>query len=91
MAGLGPFYIDAEKRSKRRNRIWYQKNIMRVLQDSKEKQARGVDATIALAEELLAVNICTRFPIILVIGKVIRHSIHAIVWLNNNINSIDRS
>ncbi|XP_053615114.1 uncharacterized protein LOC128677957 [Plodia interpunctella] len=49
------FYADAENRSKRRIRRWYQENLMKALLDNKEKQAREVDASIALTEEMLAI------------------------------------
>ncbi|KAJ8718058.1 hypothetical protein PYW07_005988 [Mythimna separata] len=37
----------------RRNRLWYQKYLLRVLQAAKEKQAREIDVSIGLAEELM--------------------------------------
>lgn len=56
MAGLGPFYIDAEKKAMRRNRTWYQTYIMKVLQDKKDKQVRDIDTTMAIAKKLLTVR-----------------------------------
>ncbi|CAH0401427.1 unnamed protein product [Chilo suppressalis] len=47
------YYADAMNRSNRRIRQWYQNNLMGVLEDRKEQQAREVDASIALATELL--------------------------------------
>ncbi|KAJ8717417.1 hypothetical protein PYW08_005816 [Mythimna loreyi] len=47
------FYADAMKKASRRNRLWYQTNLLRVLQAAKEKQAREIDVSIALAEELM--------------------------------------
>ncbi|XP_059059600.1 uncharacterized protein LOC131852879 [Achroia grisella] len=47
------FYADAEQKSNRRIRNWYQKNLLTVLHHAKEKQARDVDVSIALAEELI--------------------------------------
>jgi hypothetical protein len=47
------YYAEAEQKSKRRNRRWYQDNLMGVLNDAKERRVREVDVSIALAEELL--------------------------------------
>ncbi|XP_039759137.1 uncharacterized protein LOC120633094 [Pararge aegeria] len=47
------FYADAWKRTARRDRTWYQQSLMPALLAAKEKQARGIDATIAIAQELL--------------------------------------
>ncbi|XP_026743971.1 uncharacterized protein LOC113505462 [Trichoplusia ni] len=47
------FLTDAASRSERRNRLWYQKNLVKVLQAAKEKQVREIDASIVLAEELM--------------------------------------
>lgn len=49
------FLTDAASRSERRNRLWYQKNLVKVLQAAKEKQVREIDASIVLAEELMRV------------------------------------
>ncbi|PZC83072.1 uncharacterized protein LOC110371309 [Helicoverpa armigera] len=47
------FYTDAAERSERRNRKWYQNNLLKVLQAAKENQVREIDASIVLAEELM--------------------------------------
>ncbi|XP_026763263.2 protein ATP6V1FNB-like [Galleria mellonella] len=47
------FYADAENKTNRRIRRWYQENLLTVLHHAKERQARDVDASIALAEEFL--------------------------------------
>ncbi|XP_047536004.1 uncharacterized protein LOC125070255 [Vanessa atalanta] len=47
------FYADAWQKSKRRDRVWYQENLMPALLAAKERRAREIDASIALAEELL--------------------------------------
>ncbi|KAJ0173977.1 hypothetical protein K1T71_010123 [Dendrolimus kikuchii] len=47
------FYADAENRSKRRNRLWYQENLLQVLRAAKEKQVREIDVSIAIAEKLM--------------------------------------
>ncbi|KAG6454832.1 protein ATP6V1FNB [Manduca sexta] len=49
------FHVDAMKRSLRRNRWWYQANIMKVLQDCKEKGVRDIETSVALAEQLFAI------------------------------------
>lgn len=50
------FFADAAKRSERRNRKWYMDNLLNVLQAAKENQQRDIDASIALAEELMRVR-----------------------------------
>ncbi|XP_072942750.1 uncharacterized protein [Epargyreus clarus] len=47
------FFADAWKRSDRRNRMWYQEYLMKVLEACKEKQVREIDASIALGQELM--------------------------------------
>ncbi|CAH0713165.1 unnamed protein product, partial [Brenthis ino] len=47
------FYADAWQKSKRRNRLWYQENLMPALLAAKERRVREIDASIALANELL--------------------------------------
>ncbi|KAL4708463.1 hypothetical protein ACJJTC_001179 [Scirpophaga incertulas] len=47
------YYADAERKSKRRIRVWYQNNLMNVLEAAKEQRVRGVDASIVLAKQLL--------------------------------------
>ncbi|CAH2042616.1 unnamed protein product, partial [Iphiclides podalirius] len=49
------FYTDALGRSGRRNRNWYSENLLNVLEAAKEKQAREIDASIALAKDLLQI------------------------------------
>lgn len=49
------FYADAERRANRRNRQWYQNNLLNVLQAAKENHVREIDASIVLAEELMRV------------------------------------
>ncbi|CAD0203013.1 unnamed protein product [Chrysodeixis includens] len=49
------FLADSAARSERRNRLWYQKNLLKVLQTEKEKQVREIDTSIALAEELMRI------------------------------------
>lgn len=50
------FYADAWNRSGRRDRRWYQERLMPALLAAKEKQARDIDATIAIAQELMRVG-----------------------------------
>lgn len=50
------YYADAMNKSKRRIRKWYQDNLLAVLQAKKERQVREVDASIAIAEELMRVS-----------------------------------
>lgn len=50
------FYAEATEKAKRRDRIWYQNNLLKVLQAAKEKRVREIDTSIALAEELMAVR-----------------------------------
>lgn len=49
------FYADAWNKSIRRNRVWYQTNLMPALLAAKERQVREIDASIALANELIEV------------------------------------
>ncbi|XP_045777175.1 uncharacterized protein LOC123875408 [Maniola jurtina] len=49
------FYADAWKRTARRDRAWYQERLMPALLAAKEKQARDIDATIAVAQDLLRI------------------------------------
>lgn len=49
------FYADAEEKFKRRNRLWYQNNLLQVLRAAKEKQAREIDVSIGIAEDLMRV------------------------------------
>ncbi|XP_013193513.1 uncharacterized protein LOC106137258 [Amyelois transitella] len=49
------FYADAENRSKRRIRRWYQENLMPALLANKERQVRDVDVSIALTQKMLAI------------------------------------
>lgn len=51
------YFADAERKSKRRARQWYQNYILKVLQDKKEKQVREIDASISLAKKLLEVRV----------------------------------
>lgn len=62
MAFSPAFQTDAGNKSKRRNMVWYQERIMKVLEACKEKQVREIDASIAMAEELLRVKqMCLMF------------------------------
>ncbi|CAG9563809.1 unnamed protein product [Danaus chrysippus] len=47
------FLADAWRRSRRRDRLWYQEKLMPALRAAKERQARDIDVSIALTEELL--------------------------------------
>lgn len=49
------FRVDAEKKSNYRNRVWYQRNLLKVLEAAKEKRARDIDVTISLAKRLIEV------------------------------------
>ncbi|CAK1584781.1 unnamed protein product [Parnassius mnemosyne] len=49
------FYLDAFERTKRRNRKWYKENMLKVLEAARENRAREVDASIALAKDLLQI------------------------------------
>lgn len=49
------FYTDALGRTERRIRNWYGENLINVLEAAKKKQAREIDASIALAKDLLKV------------------------------------
>lgn len=51
------FYTDALGRSERRIKNWYSENLINVLEVAKKKQAREIDVSIALAEDLLKVII----------------------------------
>lgn len=50
------FYADATQKSKRRDRRWYQENLLKVLEAAKEKRVREIDTSIALAHELITVK-----------------------------------
>ncbi|CAG4947848.1 unnamed protein product [Colias eurytheme] len=47
------YYADAMKKTKRRERVWYQEHLMPALLAAKEKRVREIDASIAMTKELL--------------------------------------
>ncbi|KAF9794829.1 hypothetical protein SFRURICE_015108 [Spodoptera frugiperda] len=75
------FFADAAKRSERRNRKWYMDNLLNVLQAAKENQQRDIDASIALAEELMRrLNAPQPPPAVVPLRRVIPTEIDAVMY-----------
>ncbi|CAB3242393.1 unnamed protein product [Arctia plantaginis] len=55
MTATPAFKTDALKRFTRRNTVWYQNNLKKVLEACKERHVRDIDTNIAMAEELEAI------------------------------------
>lgn len=56
MTASPAFKTDALKRFTRRNMVWHQNYLKKVLEACKERQIRDIDTNIAMAKELEAVS-----------------------------------